>query len=396
MAVFDYVITAIWLSPFLYLGIFFLGKFYNYRHKNSLKKHKEQSGRKIDKVIFQIPTIGNFNLVNKILETVKNYNLPTPLETWAVIEEGDVHKADYVCDRVIVVPAGFECEDLYKARALEYARQLRQKMVASGELPSNYVLLQGDDDSVPTPEFIKESLAVNADVCIGSLTPESKSVWTTILEYERCVTCGIFCNFFTNIEKPLWAHGEATCLTSEVDKNVSYDISTFTHNNHGKLISSEDIFYIHKASVMGYSVFNSEKHIAISSPLTFADTIRQRRRWVWGDLRILSQKMLPLNNRLRLSIIGFSGMWLYSFAMLGLPLNFFGFVSVPAVLVPFCYLSLAVWLGSRAYLIGEHLGWKHALLGALTSYITVTLSFATLVIGFLKGDPKKFEVIKKE
>ena len=46
--------------------------------------------------------------------------------------------------------------------------------------------------------------------------------------------------------------------------------------------------------------------------------------------------------------------------------------------------------------MGEHLGWKHAVLGALTSYLTVTLSFATLVIGFLKGDPKKFEVIKKE
>jgi hypothetical protein len=396
MAVLDYVITAIWLSPFLYFGVFLLGKLFNHTHKSSLIKRKEQAGKKVGKIIFQIPTVGNVGLVNKIFDIVKKYDLPVPLETWVVVEESDPHKTEYSCDKVIVVPGDFGCEDLYKARALEFARRERQRMVANGELEPNYMLLQGDDDSLPSREFIKESLTVNADICIGSLTPESKSVWTNILEYERCVTCDIFCDFFTNIQRPLWAHGEATCLTSAVDKNVSYDVSCFNRNFKGKLVSSEDIFYIHKASLMGYRVFNSEKHIAITSPLTYADAIRQRRRWVWGDLHILSQKMLPLRNRLRLSIIGFSGMWLYSFAMIGLPLNYFGLVSVPPVLIPFCYLSLAVWLGQRAYIIGSHMGWKHAIIGALTSYITVTLSFATLVIGYLKGDPKKFEVIRKE
>ena len=146
----------------------------------------------------------------------------------------------------------FECEDLYKARALEYARRLRVKMVADGELSSNYLLVQGDDDALPSLGFIKESLAVSADISIGTITPRVKGTWPTVLDYERCVACGIFCNFFTNLGQPLWAHGEGTCMSSKVDQNVSYDISDFTHNYKYKLISSEDAFYFHKASAMGY------------------------------------------------------------------------------------------------------------------------------------------------
>ena len=42
------------------------------------------------------------------------------------------------------------------------------------------------------------------------------------------------------------------------------------------------------------------------------------------------------------------------------------------------------------------MGWKHAIAGVLASYVTVTLNFVVQIIGLVKGDPKKFEVIKKE
>jgi hypothetical protein len=396
MIILDYVISAIWLSPFLYLFVLAFGKIFNRTRRITLLKQKGQAEKKVDKIIFQIPTVGNVKSVNKIFETVKNYDLPVPLETWVIIEDWDTHKAEYVCDKVVVVPKDFECEDLYKGRALEYARRLRQKMADEGTLGPNYILLQGDDDAVPSLEFIKESLTVQADIIIGTITPKVKGVWNTILDYERCVACGIFCNFFTNMGQPLWAHGEGTSMSSKVDKNVSYDISSFTHNTKHKLISSEDAFYFHKASVMGYTIFNSEERIFIMPPFTFADAIKQRRRWVWGQLTILSQKMLPLPNRLRLSIIGFSGLWLYSIATVGLPLYYLGIVNIPAVVLPLTYITLAVWLAIRAYTIGVCMGWKHALAGTAASYITVTLNFIVHLIGFAKGDPKKFEVIRKE
>ena len=93
-------------------------------------------------------------------------------------------------------------------------------------------------------------------------------------------------------------------------QNVSYDISTFTHNTKHKLIRSEDSFYFHKAALMGYSIFNSEEENIHIAAVNFRDAIKQRRRWVWGQIAILNRKMLPLPNRIRLSFIGFSGLWL--------------------------------------------------------------------------------------
>jgi hypothetical protein len=42
------------------------------------------------------------------------------------------------------------------------------------------------------------------------------------------------------------------------------------------------------------------------------------------------------------------------------------------------------------------MGWKHAIAGTAASYITVTMNFIINLIGLAKGDPKKFEVIRKE
>ena len=265
----SYVVSAIWLSPILYLLVLLFGKYFKIRRRKNLILQKGLTNKKIDKIIFQIPTIGNVRSVNKAFETVSHYDLPHPIETWVVIEEKDTHKDQYVCDKVVVVPKNFVCEDLYKARALEFARRLRVKMVADGELSSDYILLQGDDDALPTLGFVLEGLTVNADISIGTITPKVGGVWSTIIDYERCVACGIFCNFFTNLGQPLWAHGEGTVISSKVDQNVSYDISSFVKNPKEKLISSEDAFYFHKASAMGFDIYNSEERVLILPPLSW-------------------------------------------------------------------------------------------------------------------------------
>jgi len=290
MAVLDYVIYAIWLSPFFYLLVLLSGKYFKLTRRNNLIKQKGLVQKKIEKIIFQIPTVGNFQSANKAFQTVKGYNLPLPVETWVVIEEWDTHKDQYVCDKVVVVPKDFECEDLYKARALEYARRLRKEMVANGELTFNYILLQGDDDALPSVGFIQEGLTVDADISIGTITTKVVGVWNTIMDYERCVTCGIFCNFFTNLGQPLFAHGEGTMMSAKVDQEVSYDISLFTKNTKWKLISSEDTFYFHKAAILGFDVYNSEERVFALPPLSVGDAVKQRRRWFWGQWTLMSQK----------------------------------------------------------------------------------------------------------
>jgi hypothetical protein len=394
MAILDYVISAIWLSPFLYVCILILGKVYNIKKRRHVRSKSDKEG--IKKIIYQIPTIGNVQMVNRAFQTVKSYGLPVEVETWAVIEEKDMHKDEYVADRVVVVPSSFECEDLYKSRALEYARRTRQKMIADGTLTPDYMIFQGDDDALPSKGFILEGLAVDADICIGTIAPTVKSLWGTIIDYERCVSCAMYCNFFTNIEEPIWAHGEGTCMTSKVDQTVSYDLSDCSSDPKVKLISSEDLFYFHKASSKGFRIFNSEQRIFIVPPLTFKDAIVQRRRWTWGQLRILRRKLLPLPNRLRIAIIGYSGLWLYALSTLGIPLKYLGIINIPDAVLPFTFLTLFLWFGIRAYSIGKIMGWKHAILGVLASYVTVTLNFILQVVGIAKGDPRKFEVIRKE
>jgi hypothetical protein len=390
----DYLISIIWLSPFAYISVLLLGKFYNARRRRQVRS--EGAKKNIEKIIYQVPTIGNAEMVNKTLETVKNYGLPVELETWVIIEEWDTHKDEYRADKVVVVPSSFECQDLYKSRALEYARRLRQKMVKEGSLTPNYMLFQGDDDSRPSKEFMEEGLTVDADVMIGTIAPTAKGVLSTIIDYERCVACGMFCNFFTNIEEPIWAHGEGTCMVSKVDQTVSYDLSDYTSNSNIKLISSEDLFYLQKASLKGFTTFNSEKKIFIISPLDFKDAVVQRRRWTWGQLRILRFKLLPLKNRLRLAVFGYSGLWLYALSTLGVPLKYLGLVSIPDIILPFTYATLILWFVIRAYTIGKIMGWKHAIAGVLASYVTVTLNFLLQIVGLIKGDPKKFEVIRKQ
>jgi hypothetical protein len=396
MQVLVYVISAIWLSPIFYLSVLLFGKYFKVRRRKNLIEQKGPVEKKIDKIIFQIPTVGNFRSVNKAFEAVRGYNLPVPVETWVVVEEWDTHKDEYVCDKVVVVPKDFECEDLYKARALEFARRLRVKMVTDGELSSNYILLQGDDDAVPSIGFVKEGLTVAADISIGTITPKVGGVWSTIIDYERCVACGIFCNFFTNLGQPLWAHGEGTVMSSKVDQNVSYDISSFVKNPKEKLISSEDAFYFHKASAMGFDIYNSEERVFILPPLSMSDAVKQRRRWFWGQWTLLSRKMLPLGNRLRLGVLGFSGLWLYFIGMLGVPLSLLGVITLSTPIFSVMLASLLIWLGMRAYIIGTAMGWKQGIIGALLSYVTVTLNTFVHLIGLLKGDPHNFEVIRKE
>lgn len=394
MILLDYLISVIWLSPFFYISMLLLGKAYNHRKHKHMRQTDAEKG--IEKIIFQIPTIGNYQLVNRTFQTVKNYDLPVKVETWVVIEERDNHRDDYVADKVVVVPSSFECEDLYKSRALEYARRLRQQMVAEGSLSLNYMLLQGDDDALPSREFVMEGLTVDSDIMIGTIAPRVKGFLNTIIDYERCVACGMFCNLFTNIDEPIWAHGEGTFMTSKVDQTVSYDLSDVSPNIKMKLISSEDLFYFQKAFLLGFTVFNSEERVFILPPLTFKDAVTQRRRWMWGQLRILRFKMLPLKNRIRIGVIGYSGLWLFALSTLGMPLKYLGLVNIPDVLLPLTYVTLFLWLAIRAYTIGKIMGWKHAVAGVLVSYVTVSLNFLLQIIGIVKGDPKKFDVIRKE
>jgi len=393
------LILVAWLTPFLYGAATVLGEI---ARRRNVRKYTENR-RDVERIIFQIPTVGNFQTTNQTFETVRGYNLPIPIECWVIVEDWDKHIGKYNADRVVVVPSQFSCDALYKARALEYARRYRQSLVGEGKISANYLLLQGDDDSTPSREFVEECLQVDADVIIGTITPRTKGFWNTVLDYERCIACTTACNLWTNLGIPVWAHGEGLCLTAQVDQAIDYSFPTRPRNPRtatkivaSKIISSEDMVYTHKAALAGkYRLYNSSKPIFITPPLSFADAITQRRRWEWGHLRIVRYGLLPLRNRLRVGFYESVGMFVYAGATIGLLLRILGVIGYASSIALLTYTTLVLWFGVRGYAVGRVKGVKHGIAAMLASYVTVTLNFLVHLIGLIKGDPKKFEVIVK-
>ncbi|MEM2068392.1 MAG: glycosyltransferase family 2 protein [Nitrososphaerota archaeon] len=338
--------------------------------------------------------------VNKILATVKGYGFKN-METWVIIDEKNYKDTmKYNCDRLVIVPSIFESTCLYKSRSLEYARRMRVNMYVRGELDDNYIVIQSDDDSLPSYDFMKEAIEVNSDITIGTITP--RPLGHLVVDYERPVACGMTCLFFTNIGIPVWAHGEGMVISARVDLNVSYE------HDSKPLISSEDMFYTHKTAYLAedayyadkssrnsYKLYCSPKKVFISPPLNPRDTITQRRRWLWGHIRIIKNRMLSAKSLVTIGIAESIGLITYAVATAGAILVPLGVIQLPPHSLALSYASLAMWFAMRGYNTGRVMGIIQGARAALLSYITVTLNFAYHIIGLLKGDPKRFDVIKK-
>ena len=380
----EYIILAFWLSPLAFAAMMALGILAERYRRHSLGTRRPRL------LIVQVPTVGNCETTNRALLAAKRIctELGIPCETWVVIEEGD-DPSRYAADRAVVVPRGFRCEALYKARALEYARRLRLREQPDG----NYAVLQLDDDSVPTPELVRDCYRIDADVMVATIAPRAVSVSGILADYERPVACMMWCLVFTNLSAPVWGHGEGMCIAGRVDRAVSYDVSDI--GGRIPLISSEDMVYLHKAVHLGFrKVYATRSRVIISTPLTLRDAYRQRRRWFWGNIRA-ALWILPPASRARVLAAWVFSMLCYAVATAGAVLVPLGLAPMPGWTYPLAWASLAAWLAVRGIANWLVLGKKHGILAALASYVTATLNFGLHLAGLLRGDPKRFEVIRK-
>ncbi len=387
-----WLILASWFAPLFFLAEAVIGAV-------SAKKFKRFNPHndKADLIILQIPTVGNAECVNKIFDTVRKYDLPLPLQCWVVIEEGD-NPTRYNADRVVVVPKAFKCFAHVKARALEYARRYRLQLAEKGLLPSKYMVIQSDDDSVVSRELILDALSVDADVVVGTIKPRTTSKFGLLLDYERPYTCMHTCNFFTNVGRVLYGHGESQIYYKYVEQALDYEFKPINGKTleNVPVMGNEDMYWLHKAEVAGFKVYNSDKPVLITPPLSFKDAVKQRRRWIWGNFNIVYiKRMLPLNHALRFIFVHFCAFVFYPFSQLGLLLSLVGLLHLTWEQSVIGLASVASWYALRFWSIGKVMGWKHGLLAAIATKITTFLNFLVIMIGVLQGDPKRFDVIKK-
>ena len=404
-----------WYTPIVYTAFTAAGQV-------AYRRNKKKLGRRppVSRVIYQIPTIGNIEECNRILRRIREYEWPCPLETWIIIDEKN-YRPDmrFECDRLVIVPNDFNTSCMFKSRSLEYARRLRLKLVEEGELEPKYVVMQSDDDSLPSEEFVREALEVDADVVIGTITP--RPIGHLFPDYERPVACNMTCLFATNIQRPVWGHGEGMCFSARADRLVSYE----PDKQGARLINSEDLYALHKsrdviltediyfiyrarrasladdqefiqkAKKKGLKIFASKERVYITPPLTARDMVRQRRRWLWGHIRLIRQGLLPKTNLAVIAFAEASGLATYAIATTLGVLAPLGLIHVPPPFAALGWVTLGLWFGFRGFCVGSVMGLKHGIRATLLSFPTVTANFLYHVIGLLKGDPKRFEVIRK-
>src|SRR5579859_3222845 len=240
----------------------------------------QRNGSKFNKLVIQITTIGKEQeRVIELIREIRSMSLTMPYQIWVVLEPG--FDQNYPgASRVIVVPPTFTALSRCKARALEYSRLLRKQ---EGLDQKDVKILFLDDDTTPTQKYIETAFEGDYDVCQGVTAPRIqygslplRHFFLSHMDDMRFACCFIYCSFFQGVVKrPLYVHGEGLCATGYAETIVGWGYPIF---------ASEDLVFGQNAADKGLSWGWFHEYIQLTSPWTWMDYLKQRRRWFWGNM----------------------------------------------------------------------------------------------------------------
>lgn len=364
-------------------------------------------------MIVQITTVGKeYVRVNEIIDVIRSYNLPFVEAIWIVNEpdQPDMDNGGYPnADRVITVRRNFKCLAQYKARALEFSRRLRRD---EGWVSPSRKMVFLDDDVEPTRRYLEAAISAKYDICQGITAPRlqygtvSPGHWfLSHLDDMRFLACLVYCSFTQGVIKhPVYAHGEGMVVTTEAEQEITWNYP---------IVASEDLVFAQNAVRLGLKWGFFHEYIQLTSPWTMKDYIKQRRRWLWGNIHaIRTPGILPVWGRILVGgkyILGGTTFVASLAAVICIKLG--TFTVSDAMWIAF-QVALVCWLATFAYSgwvngdrsddrpidakfwlnrVGQMLS---ATLLAFT-LITPIMTFYVLMRGMLQGDPKGFEMIAK-
>ncbi len=369
-----WLIGVVWLMPFLYVGLAVAGW--------ALARRPHRISPSL--MIIQITTIGNHAVVNELLATLRSYKLAIPYTLWVVTEPGQ--ERGYIgADEVIVVPASFHCSATHKARALEYSRKLRG---SRGLVSDDVKVLFLDDDSVPARSYVEKAYQADFDICEGIVTPRSN--YGSLLSHVddlRTLNCITVCAFFQLIGFPIWVHGEGMCVRTSAEAKVTWDHAIF---------ASEDLVFGHLAAARGLRWGFIRDCIFITSPWSLKDMLRQRRRWLWGNI-VAVRSVLPWPSKLAVTTAHLTGYVVYPLSIIGVGFDLAGDLRYGFAVRILAASSLIVWLAVFALIGWMNSGGRpvQALLAAVLLWISSGVTLLLALGSFLMGNPHRFEVIAK-
>lgn len=393
----QYVIYAVWMVPLAELTLLAAGQFC-YR-----RRFRVADPGTFRELIIQITTTGREAArVNEVIDQIRRYRLRMRHQIWIVTEAGqdDCYPG---ANRVLRVPRDFSCRSERKARALEYSRRVR---IALGlDLP--YVkILFNDDDVAPTREYIETAFAADYDVCEGVTAPRAEYAVRPLGHFLashaddlRTHACLVYCSIFQGILRhPLHVHGEGLTVTGEAESVVTWDWPAF---------ASEDLVFGQKAARAGLRWGWFHEYVELTSPWNIGDFIKQRRRWLWGDIHaIVHREVLSLRGALMITGKYLFGLLTLLFSAVGLYLRLTGEMSGSSLLYDVAKLSTFAWL-----MVFFACGWIGAssrvsarnsdsrLLSAIAAVaicpVSMVLTLAGIFVPLIMGNPRTFEVISK-
>jgi hypothetical protein len=342
-------------------------------------------------LIIQITTVGNERTVNEIIRRIRGYQLDLPYEIWVATEPWA--SADYQgADELIIVPEDFRCRASYKARALEYTRRLRVER----RLNNFFVkVLFLDDDCVPTRSYVEAAFRADYDVCEGIPTPRTGyGRFLSHMDDLRTINCLYMCSVFQGFGHPVHVHGEGLCVRATAEAFVTWDYEMF---------ASEDLVFGHMAAFSGLTWGFVWEYVEITSPFTWKDFLKQRRRWLWGNIHAIRHVLPPTSCILLIALYVF-GFFTFIASTIGIVLAITGALHFRPGVMPWLVVSMGLWFSMFAVSGAINSGGgasrgirrvRDVIVAVLLAFVTSAVAIGVQIVALFEGNPHRFEVINK-
>ncbi len=174
----------------------------------------------------------------------------------------------------------------YKARALQYAIEQREE---NGDNTLGTWIYHLDDESMITRQGLL-SILDHADnnrepIAEGLITYPNKmnsgSKLVKYLDAVRPTFCYSCCAMLESQKKPDWLHGSNLLIRADIEKSIGWDFPD---------TCAEDSLFGYIAHEKYGKIFGWHGGILEEqSPFTFSDFIKQRQRWIKGNIENLSR-----------------------------------------------------------------------------------------------------------
>jgi cellulose synthase/poly-beta-1,6-N-acetylglucosamine synthase-like glycosyltransferase len=348
------------------------------------------------RVVFQITTIGNMEIVQEAIHNIRRISQEVGYSNYSICVVSEVNET-FDGAVTLTVPQNYSTTNKakYKARALHYAVEQREK---NGENTSDIWIYHLDDESMIT----KQGLLSILDHIDNNLQPIAEGLITypnkinfgsKLVKYLDCVRptfCYTCCAMLKSQGKPDWLHGSNLLLRADIEKSIGWDFPN---------TCAEDSLFGYVAYKKYGGIFGWHGGVLEEqSPFTFSDFIKQRQRWIKGNIENLSR--LGTWEKIK-STYRLISWFLGAVSFFALFPSFFVTQNYPWFLIPFFVLDTIILFG--VYQIGLEMNFaklsrKQRILEHLKVFfispILWFLEAVPMALYFFKKAPK-FYVIKK-